>query len=112
MNMFYALLTQGTEANNVVSNMLQPIMDLAGAIVGPAIGLVVAIGAVYCIWLGVKLAKADEPQEHQKAKKALSNAIVGFILIVVLIAVLYIAKDPLITCVNQISGNTSAIPKA
>ena len=112
MNMFYTLLTGNEDkAVTVIQNMLSPVMDLAGAIVGPAIGLVVAIGAVYCIWLGVKLAKADEPQEHQKAKKALSNAIVGFILIFVLIAVLYIAKDPLIAWVNEISKTSAIVTK-
>lgn len=37
-----------------------------------------AIGAVYCILLGVKFAKAEEPQEHEKAKNHMKNAIIGY----------------------------------
>ena len=54
----------------------------------PALGIVGALGAIYCIILGAKLAKAEEPQDREKAKNSLKNAIVGFVLIFVLIVVL------------------------
>lgn len=60
---------------------------------GPALAIVGAIGAIYCIILGVKIAKAEEPEDLMKAKNALKNAIIGFLLIFVLIVVLRIGMD-------------------
>ena len=55
---------------------------------GPALTVVIALAAVYCIILGAKFAKAEEPQEREKAKAALKNAIIGFVLIFVLLVLL------------------------
>ena len=55
----------------------------------------VAVGALWCILLGVKYAKADDPQEHEKAKKGLVNAIVGFVLIFILLIMLNIGTNVL-----------------
>ena len=76
---------QGVDAGKVV----QPIIKLVESFAAPVIGLVAAIGVIYCILLGVKLAKAEEPQDREKAKGALKNAIIGFLLIFVLILVLF-----------------------
>ena len=72
-----------------------PIVDLINSLLGPAIGIVGALGAVYCVILGVKFAKAEEPQEREKAKSHLKNAIIGFVLIFVLMVVLRLSIDPL-----------------
>ena len=72
-----------------------PIVDLINSLLGPAIGIVGALGAVYCVILGVKFAKAEEPQEREKAKSHLKNAIIGFVLIFVLLVVLKGAIGPL-----------------
>lgn len=65
-----------------------PVTDLVNQLYGPLITIVSSVAVIYCIFLGVKLAKADEPQEREKAKGALKNAIVGYLLIFVLILVL------------------------
>ena len=67
-----------------------PITELLKTIFNVAIPIVGAIGAIFCIFLGLKLAKADEPQEREKAKHALKNAIIGFVLIFVLVVILRI----------------------
>jgi hypothetical protein len=59
------------------------------------LSVVGAVGALWCILLGVKYAKADDPQEHEKAKKGLINAIVGFVLIFVLLIMLNIGAKVL-----------------
>ena len=64
---------------------VKPIVDLIYSILGPVLAIVGAAGTIYCVVLGVKYAKAEEPQDREKAKAALKNAIIGFILIFVLI---------------------------
>ena len=68
--------------------------------------IVAALGVIYCIILGAKLAKAEEPQDREKAKSSLKNAIIGFVLIFVLIAALNLMLDPLTEWMNK-SGGTN-----
>ena len=82
----------------------KPVVELINSIVGPLISVVAALAAVYCVILGVKLAKADEPQEREKAKMALKNAIIGFFLIFVLIVVMRIMVPQLSSWVDSNSG--------
>jgi len=67
-----------------------PIIDLLNTVLTPLLGIVGAVGAIYCVILGVKFAKAEEPQDREKAKGALKNAIIGFVLIFVLLMALKI----------------------
>lgn len=73
------------------SPVIAPILEILNAILWPAIALVGAIGTIYCIVLGLKLAKSDEQNSREKAKKDLVGAIVGFVAIFVLIVSLKIA---------------------
>jgi len=70
------------------SAISNPIIELINALVNPALAIVGALGTLFCIILGVKYAKAEEPQERDKAKTHLKNAIIGFVLIFVLILAL------------------------
>ena len=74
----------GPDFNGVVA----PVVDLLNAILGPMLLVVGAVGALYCVLLGVKYARAEEPQDREKAKAHLKSAIIGFVLIFVLIVVL------------------------
>ncbi|HBS02274.1 MAG TPA: hypothetical protein DEA63_00145 [Firmicutes bacterium] len=71
--------------------IIQPILEILDAILWPAIAIVVAVGTIYCIVLGVKIAKSDEQNSREKAKKDLIGAIIGFVIIFVLIVALKIA---------------------
>ena len=82
--MLYAMLNAAKPFETVSA----PIISLLNMALTPALGIVGALGALYCIMLGAKLAKAEEPQDREKAKNALKNAIVGFLLIFVLIVAL------------------------
>lgn len=83
------------------SGAATPVVGLINSLVGPIISVVAAVGAIYCVILGVKLAKADEPQEREKAKMALKNAIIGFFLIFVLIVVMRLMVPTLVQWVNS-----------
>ena len=74
-----------------LEQIIAPIIQVCNNVVPVLIAVVAAIGAIYCIILGVKYAKADEPQEHEKAKNGLKNAIIGFVLIFILLIMLKVA---------------------
>lgn len=86
--MLYAMLSA-----NPFEAVSSPIIDLINMALTPALGIVGSLGAIYCIILGAKLAKAEEPQDREKAKNALKNAIIGFLLIFVLLVVLNVGMD-------------------
>lgn len=79
----------------------EPVIKLINSAAGPALGIVGAIGMIYCILLGAKLAKAEEPQDREKAKAALKNAIIGFVLIFVLMMALTIGLPAMVEWLNQ-----------
>ena len=71
--------------------IIAPVLEVLNALLWPCIAIVGAVGMIYCIFLGVKLAKADEQNSREKAKKDLIGAIIGFLVIFVLIVGLKIA---------------------
>ena len=68
-----------------LNKIVQPLLEVLNVLVPVLLGVVGALGTVWVIILGVKYAKAEEPQEHEKARNSLKNAIIGFVLIFVLL---------------------------
>ena len=101
MNMVMYLL------DNPFETMTKPIIELINSALNPIIALVVAIGAIYCVFLGAKLAKAEEPQEREKSKQHLKNAIIGFLLIFILIVALKVGVGPLQDWIASSTKNTN-----
>ena len=91
--------TNNPDAN--LSQVAQPIIGLVNQVATVLIVVVTAVGALFCISLGVKFAKAEEPQEREKAKQHLKNAIIGFVLIFVLVVALRLAAPQLTTWMNK-----------
>lgn len=89
-------IVASTDTNVDLSTVTSPIIKLINSILEAAIPLVAALGALYCVLLGVKYARAEEPQDREKAKQHLKSAIIGFVLIFVLIVALRIAT-PILT---------------
>ena len=52
-------------------NLLTNVFNIIGIVLWVVLGLVAAIGAVYAIYLGVRLARADEQGKRDDAKKHL-----------------------------------------
>jgi heme O synthase-like polyprenyltransferase len=98
--------TTTTTTTSTFANVTAPVEQLIRQITAPLLGIVGALGSVFCIILGVKFAKAEEPQEREKAKAHLKNAIIGFVLIFVLLLVLNRAITPLTQWVTQNANNT------
>ena len=90
-------------------SVVAPIVDLLNSILWPLIAVVGAAGAIYCVVLGVKYAKAEEPQDREKAKGALKNAIIGFGLIFVLLVVLKLLMPIMKGWVQQQTSTTSML---
>lgn len=99
---FIMLATAG--GDNPFQKMAEPVIKLLDMALVPAMGLVGSLGTIYCIFLGVKLAKAEEPQDREKAKNALKNAIIGFVLIFVLIVVMKVGMTSLSNWANIGAG--------
>ena len=87
------------------STVYQPIVELLNSLLGPLLAIVSAVGMLYCVLLGVKFAKAEEPQEREKAKGHLKNAIIGFALIFVLILALNLLLPVMKSWVNTQVGS-------
>ena len=97
---------EGTTTNNPDVNLekvTEPIIGLVNQVLNVLIPLVAAVGALFCISLGIKYARAEEPQEREKAKQHLKNAIIGFVLIFVLIVALRLSAEPLTNWMNSAS---------
>lgn len=92
-------------SNNTLAGVVAPIVTLLNNLMAPLLAVVVAVGGLYCILLGVKFAKAEEPQDREKAKSHLKNAIIGFVLIFVLIVVLNLLVPVMTTWVNTTLAN-------
>lgn len=73
-----------------LTKIVDPLLEVLKVLVPVLLGVVGALGTVWVIILGVKYAKAEEPQEHEKARNSLKNAIIGFVLIFVLLIALQI----------------------
>ncbi|MGN0818353.1 MAG: Mbov_0395 family pilin-like conjugal transfer protein [Candidatus Coproplasma sp.] len=87
--MLYGLLATSISENEM-TKIVTPVLDVCNVLVPVLLSVVGAVGAIYCIVLGIKYAKADDPQEHEKAKKVLINAIIGFVLIFILLIMLQV----------------------
>jgi len=93
-------------ASTDFSAVTQPIIGLLESIFNVMIPVVAALGAIYCVILGLKLAKAEEQQDRDKAKQSLKNAITGFVLIFVLVVALRIA----VPILNNWATNSTTPP--
>ena len=85
-------------------SVANPVIELIQSLLPPLLGIVGAAGTIFCVILGVKFAKAEEPQDREKAKQHLKNAIIGFVLIFVLILALTLMMPKLGQWVNDRAG--------
>jgi formate-dependent nitrite reductase membrane component NrfD len=102
-NAAYMLVAKSSSSSNPFQTMADPIIKLLNNALTPALSIFSALAAVYCVILGAKLAKAEEPQEREKAKNALKNAVIGFLMIFILLALLKVGMTAMQSWYNSIS---------
>lgn len=92
-----------------LEDVVDPVVALIKSLLNPALAVVTAVGMIYCIVLGVKYAQCEEPQQREKAKGHLKNAIIGFVLIFVLMVALVILTPALKKWVNTTVGTGNTV---
>ena len=97
-----------TTGTNPFEEVSKPIISLLNLAITPALGIVGELGAIYCIILGAKLAKAEEPQDREKAKNSLKNALIGFVLIFVLLVALKVGMSAMQNWMNSAVPTTTS----
>ncbi len=100
MNNLIILADQAPDLKEVTD----PIIAFINSVLTVAIPLVSSVGALYCVLLGVRYARAEEPQDREKAKQHLKGAIIGFVLIFILIVALRIATPIMVEWMNANSN--------
>lgn len=76
-----------------LERVVEPLLSFCKILIPVMLTVVGTVGAIWVILLCVKFSRADDPQEHEKAKKALKNAIIGFVLIFILLIMLNVGVD-------------------
>lgn len=66
-------------------DVLNTVFKILSIVLWVVLGIVGAVGAIYAIWLGVKLARADEQGKRDEAKKHLITVAIAVGVTVVLI---------------------------
>ena len=94
-------LTAFAAEETKLEEITAPIIGLLKNVLNVLIPVVAAAGAIFCVFLGIHYAKAEEPQEREKAKAHLKNAIIGFFLIFILIVVLDIGTGVMVDWMND-----------
>ena len=92
------------------SGVTSPIVGLINSLVNPLLAIVGAGGTIFCIFLGVKFATAEEPQEKEKRKQALKTAIIGYFLIFILVVALKLSIKPLTDWMNDSTRGANTKP--
>lgn len=64
-----------------------PLLDTLSQVLWVALAIVGAAGAIYAIYVGVKMARADSAEGREENKKRLINIIVSIVVVIVLIVV-------------------------
>ena len=69
---------------------LQNLVDALQKIVAPILIVIGAVGVIYAIYLGVMLAKAENAEKREEAKKRIINVLIAIAITAVLIFIMYL----------------------
>ena len=77
----------------VTNDVLYDVINYVNSILAAIIGVAVAIATVYAIVVGVRMAKANNAEEREEAKKKVIFTVIGIAVAVALMLVLVILRD-------------------
>ena len=67
---------------------LDPILKVLDEIIWPILIVLASVGTIYAIYLGVMMAKAENAEKREEAKKRIINAVIALVIVVVLVLLL------------------------
>ena len=82
MNLSELLVAHFTDESGFA--WLNGILDTLNNVLFPILLVVAAVGTIYAIYLGVMLAKAENAEKREEAKKRIINAVIALGIVVVL----------------------------
>lgn len=88
---YYDSRTAFLEAMNF--GWLDKLLSALETIVGPILIVVGAIGVIYAIYLGVMLAKAENAEKREEAKKRIINVLIAIAVTAALIFLMYLFSN-------------------
>ena len=82
---------------------LDPILKVLSDIIFPILIVVAAVGTIYAIYLGVMMAKAENAEKREEAKKRIINAVIAIVIMIVLVLLLqlFVTHAPTILNVQK-----------
>ena len=72
---------------------LDSLVSVLESIIGPILIVIGAVGMIYAIYLGVMLAKAENAEKREEAKKRIINVIVAIVITAALIFLMYLVTS-------------------
>ncbi len=87
---------------------LQQLVNVLQSVVAPILIVLGSVGVIYAIYLGVMLAKAENAEKREEAKKRIINVLVAIAITAALIFIMYLFSNNLdwFIHVGQDEGNT------
>ena len=70
--------------SNKATSWFKPVVEVLDNLIWPITIIAFIAGAIWLIWLGVKLAKAEDESKQKEAKKALINVAIALVSVLVL----------------------------
>ena len=72
---------------------LENLLAAIEGIIGPILIVIGAVGIIYAIYLGVMLAKAENAEKREEAKKRIINVVIAIAITAVLIFLMYLFSN-------------------
>lgn len=74
---------------------LKSLVNVLNSVIAPILIVIGAIGIIYAIYLGVMLAKAENAEKREEAKKRIINVIVAIVITAALVFLMYLFSNNL-----------------
>ena len=87
------LADKASDVDTVTNDVLYSVINYINSILAALIGVAVMIGIVYAIVVGARMARANNAEEREEAKKKVVYTVIGIAVAVALMLVLLVLKD-------------------